>query len=214
MLNNLSATLLSSKPQRIARVFRRLGWTGFWLQLVLATLPILLMIYVLFFCDSASIQRSGMGLTEYLGLLGLLILFFTIGWSFRYTRLAKKMADPELRPPLSTVNRTLWIGLWASCLGILLSMLLMMFEVGRLLFVFLRAPQGGVPVIQTATDSPSSWVSAIDMVGLMADLSVLAAELIVLAFTLWLLFRVTVSAATYDQNPDARAERSTQVDYA
>ena len=96
--------------------------------------------------------------------------------------------------------------LWASCLGILFSMLLMMYEVGRLLFVFLRAPQGGVPVIQTETSAPSGWVSAIDMVGLMADLSVLAAELIVLAFTLWLLFRVTVSAAAYDRNPDTAAE--------
>jgi hypothetical protein len=72
-------------------------------------------------------------------------------------------------------------------------MLLMMFEVGRLLFVFLRAPQGGAPVIQTTTYDPSTWVSAIDMVGLLADLSVLAAELIVLAFTLWLLFRITTS---------------------
>ena len=72
-------------------------------------------------------------------------------------------------------------------------MLLMVIEVGRLLFVFLRAPQGGVPVMQTETKDPSSWVSAIDMVGLLADLSVLAAELIVLAFTLWLVFRVTTS---------------------
>jgi hypothetical protein len=206
MLNNLSAKLLSARPQRIAKVFKRLGWTGFWLQLVLAMLPILLMIYVLFFCDAASIQRAGMGLSQYLGLVGLLILFFTIFWCYRYTRLAKRMADPEQRPPLSTVNRTLWIGLWASCLGILFSMLLMMYEVGRLLFVFLRAPQGGIPVIQTETSTPSGWVSAIDMVGLLADLSVLAAELIVLAFTLWLLFRVTVSAAAYGRNPDTATE--------
>jgi len=204
MLNNLKTKLLSSKPQKIAKAFRRLGWLGFWLQVVLATLPILLMIYVLFFYRSASIQRSGMGLIEYLGLLGLLILFFTTFWFYRYTRLAKRMADPELRPPKSSVINILWTGLVASCLGILLSMLLMVFEVGRLLFVFLRAPQGGVPVMQTETYDSSTWMSAIDMVGLLADLSVLAAELTVLAFTLWLLFRMT-TATDYDQNLDGSA---------
>ena len=204
MLNFLKTKLLSSKPRKLAKVFARLGWIGFWLQVVLAALPILLMIYVLFFCPSASIQRSGMGLIEYLGLVGLCILFFTTIWSYRYTRLAKKMADPELRPPKASVVNILWTGLVASCLGILLSMLLMVFEVGRLLFVFLRAPQGGVQVMQTETYDSSTWVSAIDMVGLMADLSVLAAELIVLAFTLWLLFRMT-TATDYDQNLDGSA---------
>ena len=83
-------------------------------------------------------------------------------------------------------------------------MLLMVFEVGRLLFIFLRAPQGGVPVMQTETYDSSTWMSAIDMVGLLADLSVLAAELTVLAFTLWLLFRMT-TATDYDQNLDGSA---------
>ena len=195
---------LSSKPQSIARAFSRLGWIGFWLQVVLATLPIILMVYVLFFCPTASIQRSGMGVVEYLGLLCLLILGFTTVWSYRYTRLSKAMADPELRPPRSSVVNILWTGLVASCLGILLSMLLMAFEVGRLLFVFLRAPQGGKQVIQTETYDPSTWVSAIDMVGLLADLSVLAAEIVVLAFTLWLLFRMT-AATDYDQIPNSSA---------
>ena len=189
--------LLSSKPQRMAKAFTRLGWIGFWLQLVLAALPIVLLIYVLFFCPTASIQRRGMGLIEYMGLLCLLILFFTTFWSYRYTRLAKKMAHPEQRPPKDSVVSILWTGLMACCVGILLSMLLMVFEVGRLMFVFLRAPQGGVPVMQTETYDPATWVSAIDMVGLLADLSVLGAELAVLAFTLWLLFRMT-TATDYD----------------
>ncbi|TWU29731.1 DUF3611 family protein [Bythopirellula polymerisocia] len=192
-------SLFSSQPQSIAKVFSRLGWIGFWLQLILAALPILLMIYVLFFCESAAYQRGVMGIGEYLGLIGLAILMFTIFWSYRYTRLARRIADPDRRPPKSSVEGTLWIGLWASCLGILFSMLLMVFEVGRLLFIFLRAPQGGVPVMRTETANPSNWVSAIDMVGLLADLSVLAAELLVLAFTLWLLFRMT-KATEYDQN--------------
>ncbi len=205
MLKNLATKILSSKPQRIGKAFSRLGWIGFWLQVVLATLPILLMIYVLLFSGSAAVQRRGIGLSGYMSLIGLLILFFTIFWSYRYTRLAKRMADPELRPPKASVIQILWIGLLVSSLGILFSMLLMLFEVGRLLLVFLDAPQGGVSVIQTETYDPSTWVSATDMVGLLADISVLAAELMVLTFTLWLLFRMTMPATAYDNNLEGSA---------
>jgi hypothetical protein len=193
MLKDVKSKLLSSNPETTPKAFVRLGWIGFWSQIVLGAFPILLMFYVLFFCPSAPMQRTAMSLTEYLGLLGFLLLLFTIFWCYRYTRLGKSMADLELHPSEPSVSRTLRIGLVASSLGILFSMLLMISEVARLLFVFLRAPQGGAPVVQTQTYDPSTWVSAIDMVGLLADLSLLAAELMVLAFTLRLLFRTTLS---------------------
>jgi len=37
-----------SNPESIARQFSRLGWIGFWIQVVLIILPIILLIYVLF----------------------------------------------------------------------------------------------------------------------------------------------------------------------
>lgn len=196
MKNTDGSTLLSSTPEKLAKLFKRYGWVGFWLQVVLATFATLLAVNVLFFSNSAAIQRQGIGLSEYLALLGFLILLFTIFWFYRYTRLARKIANPQQRPPKKTVIRTLWVGLWVSCLGITLSMFAMFLEVGHLLRVFLRAPQGGVPVIQTEFD-PSTWVSAVDMVSLMADLSVLAGELVVLIISLWLLLRVS-TATGYD----------------
>jgi hypothetical protein len=185
------SALFKSTPESLGKSFRRLGWIGFWIQLVLACFSIILAVYVLFFSTSASIQQRGLGFSEYMVLIGLLILLFTIFWFYRYTIIGRKLADPDKRPSQSSVVKTLWVGLWASCLGIAFSMVLMIVEVSRLLLLFLRAPQGGVPVIQTDTYDPSTWVSAIDMVGLLGDLSILAAELVVLAFTLWLLLRVS-----------------------
>jgi hypothetical protein len=49
MLNRLKSKLLSSKPQKIAKAFSRLGWIGFWLQAVFAAMPIIVTIYILFF---------------------------------------------------------------------------------------------------------------------------------------------------------------------
>jgi hypothetical protein len=55
----------------------------------------------------------------------------------------------------------------------------------------LRAPQAGIPVIQTTSGGPASWVSAADIAGLMALLLTMFVEVAVLAFSLWLLYRTT-----------------------
>ena len=127
---------------------------------------------------------------------------FTTFWFFRYTRLAKRIADPELRSPQPSVIRTLWIGFWAGCLGILFSMLVMMSSVGRLLVVLMATPPTGVPVVSPVGGDPTATLSAIDAVSMPALLFTLTAEFIVLAFSLWLLFRVTRPAAEISEATD------------
>lgn len=191
MQNNTTAQWQPANPKSLAKHFSRLGWIGFWIQLVLIAVPVFLLIYVLFLSNPESAQRKGIDLSNYLSHGSLLVMVFTTLWFFRYTRLAKRIDDPELCPPQSSVIRTLWIGLWAGCLGILFSMLVMMGSVGRLLFVLMATPQTGVPVVSPIGGDPSVTLSAIDAVSMSAILFTLTAEFIVLAFSLWLLFRVT-----------------------
>jgi hypothetical protein len=75
-------------------------------------------------------------------------------------------------------------------------MILLLLEVGQLLFYFLSAPQGGIPAIQAApaVGSAGSWVSAVDVASLMALLLTLSAEVIALVLGLWLLARTSRSA--------------------
>jgi hypothetical protein len=164
------------------------------MQVVLIILPVILLIYVLFIAGSESDQSKGIDLSNYLSYGSLLVMLFTIFWFYQYTRLAKRISDPELRPPQASVMRSLWIGLGAGCLGILFSMILMINAVLRILFILLATPQTGVPFSATGGD-PSKTLSAIDAVSLTSLLFTLSAELIVLAFSLWLLFRVTRPAA-------------------
>jgi hypothetical protein len=209
----LKAQWQPSNPESLAKQFSRLGWIGFWMQLTLICIPIILLIFVLFFSRPGSGQRMGIDLSDYLSYGSLLVMVFTTFWFYRYTRLAKRIPDSELRPPQSSVMKILWIGLWASCLGILFSMLLLVSEVGQLLFVLMSTPLTGIP-IATATGSgdPLQTLSTMDGVSLASLLFTLTAELILLAFTLWLLFRITRSsaemaeAAGYDQDLDARAQ--------
>jgi hypothetical protein len=67
----------------------------------------------------------------------------------------------------------------------------MLSETSRLLFYFLSMPQGGVPVIQTPAAGLAASVSAIDMVSLLTLALTLAAEMLALILSLWLLFRST-----------------------
>lgn len=180
---------------KLARHFARLGWIGFWVQLVLAIVPLFMFGYLLW--GKVMVAPGRMDLTDYLALVGLLVLAFTTFWSLRYAGLAKRIANPDRRPSRGKLNRVLWIGLWASLTGIVISVVLMFVEVVRLLFLFLTAPQGGVPVVQTQVDNRTAWVSAIDVVSLLAELCTLTGELMVLGFTLWLLFRVARLPESY-----------------
>jgi len=191
-----------SRNDRLSQSFSSLGWLGFWMQIAVGSVPLALIIFALAFGrNPAPGTRAGFPLIEYLSIAGLVVLAFTTLWSFRYTRLAVRLADPTRRPTRTAVQRTVWTGVKASTIGIGASMLVMLFEVVQLLIYFLRTPQAGVPVIQT-TGGPASWVSAADIAGLLALLLTMFAEVTVLVFSLWLLFRTTLPSVEFPQIDD------------
>jgi len=210
MHNNPSTPWQPANPDRLAKQFSRLGWIGFWIQAALLAVPIALLVYILFVSSPESAQRRGIDLSNYLSFGSLLVMVFTTFWFYRYTRLGKRIADPELRPPQSSALRTLWIGLWAGCLGIFFSMLLLLSAVGRMLFVLMANPQTGMQIAQGLGTDPTKSLSAMDAVSLTSLLFLLTAELLVLTFSLWLLFRTTrPSAAIAEATTDGR-EADTQ----
>lgn len=193
--------MAASTLQSLAKSFSRSGWIGFWFQMILGLLPLAMLLYIVF--GTATGTRLGFDIADYLALVGLVILAFTALWLYGYTRLAKRIADPAHCPSWAAVARTLWIGLFASAAGIAVSILTLLIEVVRLLILFLHAPQGGVPVIRTEADNRTAWVSAIDVVSLLADLCTLIGELFVAGITLWLLFRITRSVGLFEQTSAA-----------
>lgn len=195
MSNDQSTEWQLSNPEKLARQFSRLGWLGFWIQLTLLAVPILLLVYVVFLRGPDTAPRMGVDLSNYLSYGSLVVMVFTTFWFFRYTRVGKRIADPDMRPRQSAVLRTLWIGLWASCVGIVFSMLLMLAAAGRLLFILMANPQTGIMIAPAPGGDPIMSVSAIDAVSLTALVVILAAELIVMGLTLWLLFRATRPAS-------------------
>ena len=197
MTENLNDSLKETTYSGLALTFHRLGWCGFWTQVVVGSIPTILISYLFFFTRSTTTPRVGFRFVEYLTVTSLLVLLFTTIWFFRYTRLAKRITTPEHRPTNDFLSRTAWTGIIASTIGVLISILVMLIEVAHLLFFFLSVPQAGVPIIQTTSGDQSNWVSAIDMVSLMALTLTLFAEMIILVFGLFLLFRVLIVSAKY-----------------
>jgi len=194
MLQALRRILNPSVSDSLANAFSRLGWTGFWIQIVIGIVPLTLIIYAQ---STGATTRRGLLLVGYLTIAGFLVLIFTTVWSYRYTRLAQRISDSTLRPSVSLVQKAAWIGVASSALGLVFSMLVILFEVAQLLIYFLRAPQAGVPVIQTTGGGQASWVSAADIMHLMALVVTTFGEFTVLVFSLWLLFRTTLPSAEY-----------------
>lgn len=174
---------------RIARAFVRCGWICFWMQSVLLILPVTALIYLMW---TVGIRATvAVRLVNYVALAGLLIMVFTAFWSYRYTRLGTQIAASDRQPPWSSVAKTLWIGLSAALAGMCISLVLLIIDVGGLLLLLMKAPQGGVPVIQTSADDRTSWVSTINVVSLLAELCTVVGEVGLLGVSLWLLFRLT-----------------------
>ncbi len=176
---------------RLAGSFRRLGWIGFWLQFTVGVISALLLIYAFLFAGGGGISTRGrFALVDYLAIGSLLVLAFTTAWFYRYTRLPNQSAAPDHPSAPLRFHRMAWIGVAASTLGIVFSVLVMTFELSQLFFYFLRAPQAGVPVVQTTSGS-ASWVSAGDILSLIGLIITMFVEIITLSMGLWLLFLTT-----------------------
>jgi hypothetical protein len=197
----------TSDPRAVSlsRSFSRFGWTGFWLQVVLGSLPVFTLVYYFAFTGSVVVPRS-FPFVEYLAAINLLTLLFTTLWSYRYTRLARRIRDPKKCPTPAYLARSVWTGVILSAVGMFFSALVILIESANLTFYFLRAPQAGVPVIQTSGTEAVRFVSAVDMISLMSLILPLFAEQIVMMFNLRLLRRTTPKPA--EHHPWAEGEES------
>ena len=185
-----------SAPHPLAQPFRLLGWIAFWIQLILAVIPVLLLLFALFM---RGITSEGLGTTveASLAYACLLFLLFSLLWSFRYTRLGRKLAGPEPRPKPVPVMRMLWVGLIGNLTGMVCSILVAMGAVGTMLFKVLSRPQGAIPTIDmrsganAAGIASSQWIVPLDVIWLQSLINTMAAQVVGIVVTLYLLYRIS-----------------------
>jgi hypothetical protein len=187
-------------PEKLGATFVKLGRIGFLVQLVLLAVPLLLALYMAFGFSPESPARRGIDLSNYVSYGSLIVTVFTAFWFFRYPRLGRRIAEGDSLLNGGVVLKRIWVGIWASGIGIGFSMLLLYAAAGRLLFVLLANPQTGLMVSPQIGGNPSQSISALDGISLLTLLILLTAEVVVLGLSMWLLYRTAT--------PDAKAGRS------
>jgi hypothetical protein len=137
--------------RRIVGSFRIYGWISFWVQIILAVVSSLVLIFsslVLSFqtrADQLEQSNPGTGVGLLFAIAGLLALFAGAYWAFRYTQLSRKLRamDAKLRPKPSDVIQALRVGLIINLVGMLLTLLGGEALIGALVAKALSQPQGG-----------------------------------------------------------------------
>ncbi len=175
---------------RLGGLFERLGTWGFYLQIALLALPLIALLHYLLITLPGLGGEARFGLKHLLSLLSIAVLLFTTYWFYRYIGLGQRIAGAEPCPPLQRVLSKLRIGIRVGGLGILFSMLLLFAAVLQMLYILVTNPQMGLLVSPASGDPSINSLSAFDVLSLALLMCMLAAELIVMAFSLQLLFRV------------------------
>jgi len=179
----------SNTPQtvrKIAAQLRRVGWLGFWLQLVLAVVSSLIFIFALPFASTGA-SSPGTGGSLLFAVGGLLILYGSTYWSFRYVITSRKLKNPDLRPKKAETIKIVRWGLLSSVLGMGSSVLGAESIAGTLLGKSLSS------VTSFALFSPdalSKIIQPLDIFIVLANTHTITAHFIGIVGSLWLLEQI------------------------
>jgi len=114
--------------QKVINAFRIWGWSGFWIQVVLGVVSMVLLLQLLFVrrgpapssvsVDTSPATLPGLGFAW----IGLAMVAVSVLWNLRYTMLSKKLRSPD-RPSRAQTILQLKIGLIFSLVGMLITLL-------------------------------------------------------------------------------------------
>lgn len=197
--DTVAASGMDSERAYIAAQFRRFGLTGFWIQIVIGTVPVISAALMLLFTPGSLFLSARTQLLGVLSGVSLSLLAFTIVWFLFYAKLGRRLAAGGAIDR-HALRRRVKFGIGVSLAAILLSTIVILLEVAYLLFVLLDAPQGGIPVIATGPDV-TSGISAVDMLSLLALNFTITAEIVALGLGLMLLWRLVTGGLSPD-DPD------------
>jgi hypothetical protein len=193
MFNFLNPEAPSPTPQQISRSFRWLGWAGFWLQALLGFIPVLVVVANIL-TKPGQQQTGGFSTGLFLAIACLVALLFSIYWCFRYTKLADRLGNRDLRPAKSQVVRDLKLGLLTNFGIMAIAVMIALFRVGELTFRMLTLPPGATVVapnqIGTSIATPGALIAPSNMIAIQAMLNAIAAGLVGAAVALILLYHV------------------------
>jgi hypothetical protein len=175
--------------RKIAAQLRRVGWAGFWLQLVLAVVSTLIFLFAIPFASTGA-SNPGTGGSLLFAVVGLLVLYGSTYWSFRYVTTGRKLKNPDLRPKKADTIKMLRWGLMISATGMGASVMGAESIAGTLLGKSLSVAQ---PFAVYSPDVLSKIIQPLDIFIVLANTHTITAHFIGIVGTLWLLNQITTA---------------------
>jgi hypothetical protein len=169
--------------RKIAAQLRRVGWAGFWLQLVLAVVSSLIFLFAIPFASTGA-SNPGTGGSLLFAVGGLLVLYASTYWSFRYVMTSRKLKNPDLRPKKADTIKLVQWGLMSSVLGMGSSVMGAESIAGTLLGKSLSLAQ---PFAVYSPDALSKIIQPLDIFIVLANTHTITGHFIGIVSSLWLL---------------------------
>ncbi|MBD2567212.1 DUF3611 family protein [Anabaena lutea] len=184
--HNQHQASLAPKLQDIAKTINLTGWLSFWVQLGLAVVSGLVLLFAITGRDFAQQQNAGLGVGIFWGICGMLVLLFSVYWNFRYTRFGKRLANPNstLHPSKAETVSMIRLGIIIGLVGMLLSI----FGAGATVVVLVGKSVSQPPGV--AITDPYRIIRAMDVFVEVANINGIAAHFVGTVASLWLLEQV------------------------
>jgi hypothetical protein len=180
-----SEIVLPILPKAISKLVRRLrlfGWIAFWIQLGLAIIAALLLLFsTKGQAISPNLARISSGITW--GIFGFALLCLTIIFFFHYPRSARKIAlepDHYINPQKKTSPLFLRLNIKLSLLGVFAGFFGMGASISLLIAKTVSQPPG------IAITNPSKIVRALDVFILLVNFDLLVAHFIGGVISIWI----------------------------
>ncbi|WP_414562099.1 MULTISPECIES: DUF3611 family protein [unclassified Anabaena] len=174
------------KLHKIANTIRLTGWITLWLQLALALVSGITLLFAATGRDAAEQPNPGLGVGIFWAVCGILILLFSVFWDFRYTRIGRRLDNPNptLHPSKADTIRAIRLGIIVSLVGILITIVGASISVSVLVAKAVSQPPG------VAITDPNKIIRALDVFIVVANLNAIGAHFVGTVASIWLLEKV------------------------
>jgi hypothetical protein len=175
-----------NKVHNIANQIRLTGWITLWVQLALALVSGLLLLFASTGRNFADKSNPGLGIGVFWAVGGILLLLFSVFWDFRYTRIGKRLDNPNptLHPSKADTTRAIRMGILVSLVGIFITILGAGTSVSVLVAKAVSQPPG------VAITDPNKIIRALDVFIVVANINGIAAHFFGTIASMWLLEKV------------------------
>lgn len=177
----------SPSALQLARNFRITGWISLGLQVTFGVISGVTILFTVSGGRAAEeVAAPGTGIGIFLAVCGVLVTFISSFLAFRYTRIAKRLEEPnpKFRPSRTNTIKVLKIGLVVSLVGMTLTLLGAEITGGQLLLKALTQPTA------LAVYDPGKIIRPLDVFVVQANINVIAAHFVGIVTSLWLLYRI------------------------